>query len=64
VPTDTPPVLFKGGAPPDPCPAAADLDRSGVITAGDLVYLINHVFISGPIPSDVCTIIPDVWSCP
>lgn len=56
--------VFKAMAPPVPCPAAGDVDCSGSVIGSDVVYLVNYVFKSGPMPCDVCTLIPTTWSCP
>jgi plastocyanin len=57
-------VVFKAGNPAFPCPAAGDVNCSGTITSADIIYLVNFVFKAGPIPCDVCTLVPDVWTCP
>jgi hypothetical protein len=56
--------VLKGGVDPYPCPAAADVNCSGHVTSSDVIFLVNHVFKGGFPPCDVCTLIPDMWSCP
>lgn len=56
--------VFKGGAPPCPCPAAGDIDCNGVVNSADIIKLVNFVFKGGPPPCDPCTIIPTLWECP
>jgi hypothetical protein len=55
--------IFKGGAPPMPCPAAGDVNCDGVLNSADIIVLVNFVFKSGPPPCNVCTIIPAKWMC-
>ena len=56
--------IFKGGAPPHPCAALADVNCSGTVTARDVIELVSYIFKGGPPPCDVCSLIPDVWTCP
>ena len=57
--------VFKSGATPQPCEAAADVNCSLNVNSADIITLVNHVFKSAPAPCDVC---PDIqsgaWSCP
>jgi hypothetical protein len=56
--------VFKSGATPAPCEAAADVNCSETITSADIIFMVNHVFKSGPLPCDACTLVPSVFSCP
>jgi hypothetical protein len=56
--------VFKDGSAPKPCLAAADVDCSGNISTADIIYLVNFVLKAGPVACDVCTLVPDTWSCP
>lgn len=56
--------VFKSGPAPLPCEAAGDVNCTGTVSSSDIIYTVNHVFRSGPPPCDVCTLIPDTWSCP
>lgn len=57
--------VFKGGAPPKPCPAAGDVNCDGVVTSADIIYLVSYVFKGGNPPCDVCTLIASgIWTCP
>jgi hypothetical protein len=47
--------IFKGGAPPQPCPAAGDVNCNGSLTSADVIMLVNFVFKSGPAPCNGCT---------
>jgi hypothetical protein len=55
--------VFKGGASPMPCQAAADVDCSGAVTSSDIIRLVNFVFKGGIAPCDGCTS-PLVTQCP
>ena len=48
---------------PLPCPAAGDVNCNGANTSADIIFLVNHVFKGGPLPCDVCTLVPGTWSC-
>jgi hypothetical protein len=54
---------LKSGPVPQPCEAAGDVNCSGAVTASDVIGLVVHVFKSGSPPCDVCTLIPDTWTC-
>jgi len=54
---------FKGGPAPRPCEAAGDANCDGKNTSSDILCLVNHVLKSGPPPCDVCTLVPDIWTC-
>ena len=56
--------VFKGGAPPLPCVATADVNCNGSVTSADIVYLVGFVFKSSTAPCDVCTLMPETWTCP
>lgn len=56
--------VFKAGATPSPCVAAADVNCSGLVTSADIIYLVGYVFKGGPPPCNVCSLIPSTWSCP
>lgn len=56
--------VLKGGPDPIPCPAAGDATGDGEVKSSDIIYLVNYVFKAGPYPTDVCSLIPGVWSCP
>lgn len=56
--------IFKGGPEPRPCPAAGDVTCDGAVTTSDIILLVNFVFKRGGRPCDVCTIVPELWSCP
>lgn len=56
--------VFKGGPAPRPCEAAGDTDCSGTVTAADIIALVDYVFKGGTPPCNVCSVIPDIWSCP
>ena len=56
--------VFKDGEFPRPCMASGDVNCSGDVTTSDALYLVSYVFEGGPAPCDVCTLIPEVWSCP
>lgn len=56
--------VFKGGDTPQPCQAAGDVNCDGQVTSSDIIYMVNFVFKGGPDPCDVCTLIPDTWTCP
>ena len=47
-----------------PCVAAGDANCSGTVTSADIIYLVNYVFKSGPLPCNVCNMNPAVWTCP
>lgn len=47
--------VFKSAAEPMPVAEAGDVDCSGSITSGDIIYMVNHVFKSAMAPCDVCT---------
>jgi len=55
---------FKGGPPPLPCTATGDVNCSGAVTTSDVIDLVSYIFRSGPAPCDVCTLVPDTWTCP
>ena len=55
---------FKGGSAPLPCEASGDVNCSGSVTSADIIYMVQHVFKSGPAPCDICTLIPETWTCP
>jgi len=56
--------VFLGPCQPQPCRAAADVQCTGTVTTSDIIWLVNYVFKGGAAPCDVCTIVPDKWSCP
>lgn len=56
--------VFKSGAEPLPCAAAADVNCNGAVNSSDIIFMVGYVFKSGPAPCDVCMLIPGVWSCP
>jgi len=56
--------VLKAGADPLPCPAGGDVNCSGNVNLTDVTYLVNYVLKAGPPPCDVCTLIPEIWSCP
>jgi len=56
--------VFKAGAEPLPCAAAADVNCDGEVKASDIVLLVNYIFKAGTPPCDVCALIPGTWSCP
>jgi len=56
--------VFKGGTEPLPCVGGADVNCSASVTSSDIVWLVNYVFKGGTPPCDVCTLMPDTWSCP
>jgi hypothetical protein len=47
--------VFKGGAHPLPCDAAADVGCNGSVTSADIIGLVNYVFKGGLPPCDGCT---------
>jgi hypothetical protein len=55
---------FKGGSPPQPCPAAGDVNCDGSNTSSDIIYMVNHVFKGGPLPCNICQFPGLGWSCP
>lgn len=50
-PVATLPLLFSQPAPP-PCVDACDANGDGNFNLGDTVYLLNHLFVNGPAPTD------------
>ena len=56
--------VFKGDAAPQPCDASGDVDCSGAVTSADIIMMVNHVFKGAAAPCDVCTLVPNTWSCP
>jgi len=56
-------AVFLGPCQPQPCRAAADVTCNGVVTSADLITMVNYIFKSGPPYCDVCTIIPEMWTC-
>ena len=56
--------VFKGGLEPQPCVAAGDINCSGDVTSADIIWLVAYVFKGQEPPCDICTMIPDPWSCP
>lgn len=56
--------VFLGPCEPQPCRAAADVTCNGIVTSADIISLVNYIFKSGASPCDVCTIIPEMWTCP
>jgi hypothetical protein len=44
--------------------ANGDVNCSSAVTAADIIYMVQHVFKSGPAPCDICTLIPGTWTCP
>jgi hypothetical protein len=55
--------LFKGVWPPA-CPATGDVNCSGAVTSADIIAMVGFIFKGGPPFCDVCTLIPDTWTCP
>jgi cysteine-rich repeat protein len=56
--------VFKGGALPQPCAAAADVGCDGAVTSADIIFMVNYIFKGGIPPCDVCSLVPGTWSCP
>jgi len=50
--------VFKGGPPPEPCPANGDVNCSGNVTSADIIYLVAFVFKGGSPPCDICNSSP------
>lgn len=46
--------VFKGGPPPAPYKALADVNCSGSATSSDIIALVNFVFKSGTAPCTTC----------
>jgi len=42
--------VFKGGATPKPVERSGDANCDGIVTTGDIIFLVNFVFKSGPSP--------------
>lgn len=58
-------AVFRGSSNwVQPCLAAGDTNCDVQVTSADIIVLVSYVFKGGPAPCDVCTLIPDVWSCP
>ena len=55
--------VFKGGSPPEPCPAAMDVNCDGVTSAADIIFMVNFVFKGGPPPCDICNDSPLGITC-
>jgi len=56
--------VFKAGLAPLPCEATGDANCSGQVTSADIIWMVGYVFKSQEPPCDICTMIPDPWSCP
>ena len=48
--------MFLGGPPPIPYLCVGDIDASGAIDIGDLLYLVDWLFIQGDPPLDGCRV--------
>ena len=54
---------FRNGPEPVPCEAAADVNCDGVITAADVIHMVNVLF-KVAVPCDVCPLIwAGTWTC-
>ena len=53
----------RASAPLEACGLLA-AGPDGVVTAADIIYMVQYVFKGGPAPCDPCTIIPSLWECP
>ena len=55
--------VFKNGPAPLPCEASGDVNCTGTVTSADIIYMVGHIFKGASPPCDVCTLVPDTWSC-
>ena len=56
--------IFRQGAEPLPCEAAADVNCDVAVTTSDIIHMVNAIFKGPAIPCDVCPLIEDgTWSC-
>ena len=55
--------VFKGGTPPCPCEAAADLNCDQSISAPDIIRLVNFVFKAGSLCPLGQMITDRYWDC-
>lgn len=55
--------VFKSGPIPQPCVASGDVNCTARVTSSDIIYQVNFVFKGGPAPCDVCSLIPETWTC-